>query len=84
MQVVNAVANYWKHHDEWMTASVMLKNNGFGLEWDTSTMKSSEKQTVEIVESIGMEASSTGNIRTAAKAIGITDSFNDLSPLRER
>jgi len=47
-------------------------------------MHNHEKLTVEIVMSIRMSPSSTGNLRTAVEAFGVTDSYEDLSPIREK
>jgi hypothetical protein len=81
IEAINAVANYWKHAEKWVIAE-STKDNKLVWTWDTG-VKKPEKETVDIVTAMGIRPSSTGNLRIAAKVIGITD-FNNLSPMREK
>ncbi len=82
IEAINAVANYWKHVDEWPT--VMVEKGDFLVRiWDTTKMRPNEKLTVEIVCSLGMSANSTGNLRNAAEKLGIKK-YEDLSPIRKK
>jgi len=69
IEVINAVANYWKHHDEWPTR---LEHNDACLVrvWDLLQMKN-HRLTVEIVTAIGMSPASTGNLFEACEALGV-------------
>ena len=67
IQAINAYANYFKHHDEWI--GTWAKIDG------------SAKTTIAIITATGASQGCTGNLRTGAKALGIT-SYDDLSPLR--
>lgn len=58
--------------------------------WDHTEMEKMEKknhihqkETAEIVESIGMSPSSRGNLFIAAEAFGVAE-FEDLSPIRNK
>ena len=64
IEAINAVANYWKHHEEWPRCS---EQNGECL---VSAWNRDNRRTVEIVTSLGMSPSLTGNMRTAASAPG--------------
>ena len=83
IEVINAVANYWKHQEEWPTR-IEPKDEYAELVWNQDQMHNNEKLTVEIVLSIGMSPSSTGNLRTAFEAFGMTSSYEDLSPIRKK
>jgi len=75
IDVINAVANYLKHEDEWTTAEEKQGTKLIPV-WNPT-------HTVNIVTSIGMKPSFSGNLRTAAEALGVVD-FKDLSPLRKK
>jgi hypothetical protein len=81
-EVANAVANYWKHQDDWPTREEK-RGGKIATVWDVGPMRSNEKRTVEIVTSIGISFGSTGNLRDGAKALGVTD-YADLSPIRKK
>lgn len=83
IEVINAIANYWKHQEEWPTR-IEPKEEYLERVWDQRQMRNCEKRTIEIVASIGMSPSSTGNLRTAYKAFGLTTSYEDLSPIRDK
>jgi hypothetical protein len=84
LEVINAVANYWKHQEEWPTR-MEPKGENLDRVWDQEQMvHNNEKRTAEIITSIGMSPSSTGNLRTAVEAFGIDSSYEDLSPIRDR
>ena len=81
-QVINAIANYWKHEGDWPICE-QVKGRRLLKVWDSPAMNERERQTVEIVRSIGMTAFSTGNLRKAANEFGVTD-YKDLSPVRQK
>ena len=82
VQVINAVANYWKHSDEW-TKGDLKKGRRIGAAWDTTQMRPVDKRTVALVSAIGLVSlASTGNLRRAAKALGVSRDHK-LRPLRE-
>ena len=66
VQVIDALANYFKHHDEWRG------------DWVNLTGKS--RKTADIIVAVGASQGSTGNLRTGAKALGIEE-FNRLERL---
>lgn len=85
---INAVANYWKHHEQWSTRLEPEDEYEMREVWDHTEMERMEKkrhirqkETAEIVESIGM--SPYGNLFIAAEAFGVTE-FKDLSPIRNK
>jgi hypothetical protein len=81
VEAIQAVANYWKHSDEWPTCSIKSRKRLRGG-WDVSAMRSKHhKRTAEIVVALGMEYGCTGNMRRAAQALGVTD-FARLSAIR--
>lgn len=83
IEVINAVANYWKHQEEW-PIRIELKDEYREQVWDQTQMRPPEKLTVQIVASIGMAPSSTGNLRTAYEAFDLASSYEDLSPIRDK
>jgi len=80
VQAVNAVANYWKHSEEW---PVRDETSGGRIRevWDFGALRGNEKTTVEIVTALGLVPNSSGNLRKGAKALGVRE-FDDLSPIR--
>jgi hypothetical protein len=72
VEATDAIANYWKHVDQWDTSTVHGER----------TWKADRYNTADIVTAIGLSPGSTGNLRTAAKAVGIRD-FSNLWPIRE-
>ena len=86
IKVVNAVANYWKHHDEWSELLDMAQWIEFDEtpvpRWDTSAAKSGGRKTIEIVTAIGMWPNRSINMQVAAGTLGIAE-LSDLSPLRK-
>ena len=82
VQAINAIANYWKHQDEWPTREEK-KAGRIATVWDAALMRPHERRNVEIVTDLGMSFGSTGNLRDAAKALGVTE-YEDLSPIRKR
>ena len=81
-QLINAVANYWKHEGDWPVCE-QKKGRRVLTVWNSASMGKRERQTVEIARSIGMTPSSTGNLRRAADELGVTD-YKDLSPIRQK
>jgi hypothetical protein len=81
VEAINSVANYWKHSEEWLT--VEQKSGGRLREiWDLATLKGIQKRTAEIVIALGLTPNSTGNLRKAAKALGVKR-YEDLSEIRQ-
>lgn len=83
IEVINAIANYWKHQEEWPTRTEP-KEQYLERVWDHRRMPNYKKRTIEIVASIGMSPSSTGNLRTAYEAFCLASSYEDLSLIRDR
>ena len=83
IEVINAVAKHWKHQEEWPTR-IEPKDEYLERVWDQARMHGNEERTAEIVVSIGMSPSSTGNLRTASEALGVTIPYGDLSPIRDK
>jgi hypothetical protein len=79
-EIVNGVANYWKHADEW-TTSESEKGGRFVQVWDVSQMSHLQKGTVELVSAIGLCPGSSGNLRDAVRALGV-EKYQDLRPMR--
>jgi hypothetical protein len=59
VEVINAFANYFKHHDEW------------NIPWTTLTGLS--KQTADTITAFGATEGSTGNLRQGIRALGVAD-----------
>lgn len=59
IQVIDAFANYFKHHDEW--------------HGDWKKLKRPASDTAKIIMAVGAERGSTGNLRTASKRLGNPD-----------
>lgn len=81
IEAINAVANYWKHNDEWPTKFVNTSHEWRAQIWEVDK-KSRAKPTIEIVTALGMTCGSTGKVRTAVSALGVTKLY-DLSSIRE-
>jgi hypothetical protein len=65
IQVIDAMANFFKHHDEWT------------VPW--SSLAPNQKRTADIVVTVGGSEGSTGNLRTGLDALGIDyDRLDDL------
>ncbi|MBS1830160.1 MAG: hypothetical protein JST93_32970 [Acidobacteria bacterium] len=77
--IVNATANYWKHHDEW-AVSEQPGNKRIRTTWQVTT---NNQSTITIIQAIGMAYGSSGNLRTTAEALGVTSPYENLSPLRD-
>lgn len=82
IEAINAIANYWKHREEWPTC--MEENGAYrSIIWDTAQMNPKHtKYTVEIVTSLGMAPDSTGQLRAAVKLLGVAN-YEDLSLFRK-
>ncbi len=80
VEAINAVANYWKHVDEWPTTLVA---NGERMKsiWVVDSTHNQAKRTTEIAMALGMSPGSTGNLRQAASRLGVTK-YNRLSAIR--
>jgi hypothetical protein len=79
VEAINAIANYWKHSEEWPVVQTFRR---LPEEWDLNAFQANHKRTVQIVIALGLKPDSDGNLRRAAKALGVAD-FEDLSPLRD-
>ena len=81
VEAIYAVGNFWKHSDEWPTCE---KKSGKRLIqiWDLSRMSGQQKATAEVVMILGLQPGSTGNLRRASKAVGVSE-YEDLSPMRQ-
>lgn len=86
VRVVNAVANYWKHHDEWPERVDQARSIEFGEtpvpRWDISKVNKGAQTTIELVTAIEMWPNRSINMQVAADALGIVELW-DLSPLRK-
>jgi hypothetical protein len=60
VELLWALANYFKHRDEWSSAS-----------W--TNPQGPERHTVPVILSAGLESGSNGNLRSGAKALGSRD-----------
>lgn len=71
IEALNALANYFKHRDEWPT------------NWNSAKPLTSE--TIRVINAIGVSQFSTGNLRTGSEALGNTDyqSMNVFANLLE-
>jgi len=81
VEAIYAVGNFWKHSDEWPRCE---QNNGKYIAhvWDMTRLKDVQKTTVDVVLALGLTLGSTGNLRTAAKAIGV-EKYSNLSLMRK-
>jgi hypothetical protein len=68
IDLINAVANYWKHHEEW------------SADWDKLT--GLQKRTAVRMQALGGSPGSGGNLRTAAMTLGMLSTFSDFGPVR--
>ena len=64
VEVLWALANYFKHRDEWSKRT-----------W--SNPKNNERMTVVVIKAAGLEPSTTGNLRTGAEALG-NDEYSNM------
>lgn len=83
IEVIHAVANYWKHQEDWPTREE-ARGGRLITVWnvESQSLRKHERRTIEVVASIGMTPGCTGNLRTAAEVLGVTD-YADLSPIRQ-
>lgn len=65
--VLNALANYFKHADEWTA-------------WNS--LNNLQKQTRDIIQSVGATEYCTGNLRRGVAALGVKD-LEDLRPIAD-
>jgi hypothetical protein len=64
IEVLWALANYFKHRDEWPT--------------DWKNMNGLSKRTATVIEAAGLCCGSSGNLRTGAEALGNSD-YNNVT-----
>jgi hypothetical protein len=81
VETINAVANYWKHSEEWPLGEETAGGRIRTI-WNTSSLKGIQKTSVAIAINLGLEPNSSGNMRTAATALGMVE-YDDLSPIRQ-
>jgi hypothetical protein len=81
VEAIYAVGNFWKHSDEWPRCEQKTDKH-IGQVWDRTRMKDVQKTTFDVIMTLGLVLGSTGNLRTAAKAIGIKK-YSDLAPIRQ-
>jgi hypothetical protein len=60
IQFMDAVANYFKHRDEWD-------------EWDWSKLTGQSKRTADVIQAGGLKHGTTGNLRAGAAMLGNKD-----------
>ncbi len=63
VQILNGIANYWKHHAEWPA--------------DWKSTDRAQKATIDIVRSAGLKPSSSGNLRRGAAFLDNPD-YHDV------
>jgi hypothetical protein len=80
MEAINAIANYWKHHEEWPTKTTP-RSDAIDLEWDPETAGRQSQSTIGVVTALGMSCRGTQNIQEALRTIGVSDP-SDLALLR--
>lgn len=80
IEAIFAVGNYWKHSDEWPVSEELTHHRRRQV-WDVGSMNHLQRRTAEAAVKLGLEYGSTGNLRAAARAIGVSE-FEDLSPIR--
>ena len=81
IEAIYAVGNYWKHSEEWPTCEVVADDRRRYV-WDIGKMPPIQKPTAEVVSEMGLRFGSTGNLRTAARALGVSD-YCDLRAIRQ-
>src|SRR5262249_34201817 len=81
VEAINAVANYWKHAEEWLTREEKVGNRLREV-WDLPNLHGKQRSTAEIVVALGLVPNSDGNLRRSVKALGARR-FDDLSPIRQ-
>jgi hypothetical protein len=83
-QAIDAVANYWKHNDQWKTLIPPgAADPAASVAWDTSGMGDGEKFTHGVVHELGMRAAFMDNIHRVSSLLGGHSPFFDLAFLRE-
>ena len=78
IQAINEVANYWKHKDEWTVSHEQAEGSTVSI-WLAKT----NQRTVNTVMVLGMQPSSTGNLRKATELLGVKR-YEDLRPIRSK
>ena len=82
IEAINAVANYWKHHEEW-PKTLKLDDEWRAIVWDDGKAKAIQKRAIQIVGALGMASSGVWNLQKAVKALGVRRN-HDLTPVRRR
>ena len=80
VEAIDAVANYWKHSEEWPTHEAKSGKRLITV-WDVEAKPGIQARTIQIVSRIGLSPGSTGNLRQAAATLG-AGQYDDLSPIR--
>jgi hypothetical protein len=81
IEAIYAVGNFWKHSEEWPTRELVAGGRRKDV-WDTSKMQPIQRATAEVVSEIGLRIGLTGNLRTAARVLGVSD-YKDLGAIRK-
>ena len=79
IEAIDAVANYWKHSEEWSTSEVKRGRRLVPV-WDAELKPGVQGRTIQIVTGLGLRPGSTGNLRQAAEALGVE--YDNLAPIR--
>jgi len=66
METINAVANHFKHRDEWPAV------------WSTATGQA--KETIDVISAVGLSSTEHFNLMKAAQVLG-DDAFDGTFPL---
>jgi hypothetical protein len=81
IEAIDALANYWKHHDEWPKG---WEQDG---EWSVAVWSDKasklQKKTIEVVTALGMAPAGVWNLQRAVEALGV-ERHHDLAPIRRR
>jgi hypothetical protein len=83
IQVINAIANCWKHNEEWPTRNVAV-GDVIESQWnpDADGLRSNERDTIKIVSALGLSRFDSGNLRQAVARLGVVQHDN-LAPIRD-
>jgi hypothetical protein len=80
IEAINALANYWKHHEEWPRGWREGDESRL-IVWNENQAGVIQKRTIEIVTALGMSLEGTWNLREAASRLGMKRP-SELAPVR--
>ncbi|OHB62191.1 MAG: hypothetical protein A2167_01800 [Planctomycetes bacterium RBG_13_46_10] len=63
VQAINALANYFKHYEDWP------------FDWTKGKVKR-QKDTIDILKELGITSRGTGNLRTGSEKLGNSNYYN--------